>query len=138
MSPTLSQRIRAFMNPPEETTSPDTLTHDWATENYEEANQHELNGYTFISLPMYNAGVKLSRQVLALQVACSMRWGTDHEDVQIYDPESKKLIAESLVDLTEFGKQNGWFHAGYGGRYNINWSAVKGSLKTASFPLKAE
>ena len=73
---------------------------------------------------MYNAGVKLSRQVLALQVACSMHWGTDHEDVQIYDPESKKLIAESLVDLTEFG--------------NINWSAVKGSLKTASFPLKAE
>ncbi|MGA5744390.1 MULTISPECIES: hypothetical protein [Rothia] len=67
-----------------------------------------------------------------------MHWGTDHEDVQIYDPESKKLIAESLVDLTEFGKQNGWFHAGYGGRYNINWSAVKGSLKTASFPLKAE
>ena len=54
-----------------------------------------------------------------------MHWGTDHEDVQIYDPESKKLDCREPVDLTEFGKQNGWFHAGYGGRYNINWSAVK-------------
>ena len=85
--------------------------------------------YEPISVPMFNQGLGLEPQVLALQVAKHQDWVIERGGESIYAITSNgpKLIAKNLMELTAYAEDHSWF-----GDSLISWTSVdRSSLGSA-------
>ena len=95
--------------------------------------QKNNQGYVPVIVPAFNEELTLSHQTLALQIAASKSWCFELGGVEFFTP-SDELLATNVAALANYGKQHGWFTPSR----SIDWTNVDSSLKTVTFPLKAE
>ena len=95
--------------------------------------QKNSQGYVPVVVPAFNEELTLSHQTLALQVAASKSWCFELGGANLFTL-SGELLATNIAALANCGKQHGWFTPSG----SIDWGNVDSSLKTVTFPLKAE